>query len=104
MKNFIDIIHAKADKKILYTIHAIRQMNSEKRLISTEEVEEKIYKGSIIEEYPDDKRGHSCLINGRIKVRPIHVVCAPKDEYLAIITSYLPDPKLWNNEYTKRKK
>ena len=104
MKKFIDIIHEKADKKILYTIHAIRQMNSEKRLITTEEVEEKIYKGSIIEEYPDDKRGHSCLINGRIKARAIHVVCAPKDEYLAIITSYIPDQKIWNNEYTKRKK
>jgi hypothetical protein len=24
--------------------------------------------------------------------RAVHVVCSPKDEYLAIITAYLPDP------------
>jgi hypothetical protein len=27
--------------------------------------------------------------------RPIHVVCSPKDDYLAIITAYLPDEEQW---------
>ena len=39
----------------------------------------------MIEDYPEDVRGHSCLILGRGNHdRPIHVVCSPKDGYLAI--------------------
>ena len=35
--------------------------------------------------------------------RPIHVVCAPKDEYLAIITAYLPDPHEWAEGFRRRR-
>ena len=35
--------------------------------------------------------------------RPIHVVCAPKDEYLAIITAYLPDPHEWAEGFRQRR-
>ena len=34
--------------------------------------------------------------------RAIHVVCSPKDTYLAIITAYIPDPALWSDDFTKR--
>ena len=35
--------------------------------------------------------GHSCLLLGRGEEgRPIHVVCSAKDEFLAIITAYVP--------------
>ncbi|MCK5183159.1 MAG: DUF4258 domain-containing protein [Candidatus Heimdallarchaeota archaeon] len=104
MKNFRQIIIDKANKKILYTAHVIKQMNAGDRLISSDEVENKIYKGSMIEDYPEDTRGHSCLINSRINSRPIHVVCAPKDEYLAVITAYIPDVKKWDSEFKMRKK
>ena len=79
--------------RILYTPHAIKQMNAEERLITTKEVKEAILHGEIIEDYPDDKRGHGCLINAKVKNRNIHVVCAPKREYLAIITAYIPNAK-----------
>jgi hypothetical protein len=36
--------------------------------------------------------------------RPLHVVCSPKKEYLAIITAYVPDVQEWENNYKKRKK
>ena len=39
-----------------------------------------------------------------VESRPIHVVCAPKSEYLAIITAYLPDPNEWSGGYRVRKK
>jgi len=53
-------------------------------------------KGEIIEDYPEDPRGHSCLLLGKGTFeRPVHVLCAPKDEYLAIITAYLPDEEEW---------
>ena len=54
--------------RILYTPHAIKQMNAEERLITTKEVKEAILHGEIIEDYPDDKRGHSCLINAKLKI------------------------------------
>ena len=58
------IVKEAAQKRILYTTHALKQMNSEKRLILTKEIENKIFNGHIIENYPEDKRGYSCLING----------------------------------------
>ncbi len=60
------------------------------RMITTVEVEKVIEYGEIIEDYPEDARGKSCLM-AYIDHRPVHVVCTPKDEYLAIITAYIPD-------------
>ena len=34
--------------------------------------------------------------------RVVHVVCSPKDEYLAIITAYLPDPAHWSEDFRRR--
>ena len=53
-------------------------------------------KGVVIEDCPEDPRGHSCLMLGfGYKNRPIHVVCAPKEDYLAVITAYVPDSSEW---------
>jgi hypothetical protein len=72
-------------------------------MISTSEVETVIMTGEVIEDYPEDARGHSCLILGSVQgARPIHVVCSPKDEYLAIITAYLPDPIQWTSDFRER--
>jgi len=58
----------------------------------------------VIEDYPEDARGHSCLIFGYGDgERAIHVVCSPKEDYLAIITAYLPDPEQWEDNLRKRK-
>ena len=57
----------------------------------------------MIEDYPEDVRGHSCLILGfGDGTRPIHIVCSPKDEYLAIITAYLPDEDEWSDDFRVR--
>jgi hypothetical protein len=72
-------------------------------MISAHEVKQVILNGEVIEDYPEDVRGHSCLIFGYgSNQRPIHVVCSPKDEYLAIITAYLPEPDLWAQDFRKR--
>ncbi|MGI8668350.1 MAG: DUF4258 domain-containing protein [Aridibacter sp.] len=34
--------------------------------------------------------------------RPIHIVCSPKDEYLALITAYLPDEDEWSDDFRTR--
>jgi hypothetical protein len=51
----------------------------------------------VIEQYPDDKFGPSCLILGYTKAgRPLHVQCSyPSRPLLKIITIHQPDPTLW---------
>ena len=74
-------------------------------MISTLEVRKVIFEGEIIEDYPDDARGHSCLMLGYgDENRALHVVCAPKDEYLAIITTYVPDEEQWDEGFKNRRK
>ncbi len=84
--------------------HAVRQMSRTERMISTSEVRQVIERGELLEDYPEDARGHSCLILGYgDKQRPIHVVCSPKEQYLAIITAYYPEPSQWEDNFRKRK-
>lgn len=98
-----DKIITSANKKILFLPHAVRQMSRPDRMITTAEVRETVFFGEIIEYYPEDQRGESCLILHTKDKRVIHVVCAPKDEYLAIITAYLPAPEQWSSDYKMRK-
>jgi hypothetical protein len=93
-----------ATKRILFLPHAVRQMAQPERMISTADVRAVIANGEVIEDYLDDDRGHSCLMLAFVADRPLHVVCSPKDDYLVIITAYLPSDKEWEDNYRKRKK
>ncbi|MFQ5686051.1 MAG: DUF4258 domain-containing protein [Candidatus Scalindua sp.] len=102
---FIVRIREVLKRKVLYTLHALDEMNAEDELISKDEVREVILHGEIIEDYPEDKRGHSCLMLGFTQSeRPLHLVCAPKEEYLAIITVYIPSLKYWEDNFRLRRK
>jgi hypothetical protein len=93
-----------AAKRILFLPHALNQMNTPDRMITTQEVRVVVTQGQLIESYPKDVRGHSCLLLGYgDNRRPIHVVCAPKPDYLAIITAYLPSPAKWEADWQTRK-
>ncbi|WKZ17514.1 MAG: DUF4258 domain-containing protein [Candidatus Jettenia sp. CY-1] len=85
-----------------YSQHAVDQ--SIVRMISTKEVREAIEYGKIIENYPDDKYGPSCLIYGKTTHgRPIHIHCSyPTRPLIKIITVYEPDPALWINFEIRR--
>lgn len=88
---------------MLFLPHAVRQMSRPDRMISAAHVRKALEDGEIIEDYPADARGHSCLILGGGKDgRPIHIVCAPKDEYLAVITAYIPDEDQWSKDFRTR--
>jgi len=80
--------------------HAVER--SIEREITEKKVVEIVLSGEIIEEYPDDKYGPSCLIFGRIQSgRPIHVQCClPPTVW--VITLYDPDPDEWI-DFKKRK-
>ena len=78
-------------------------MSRPERLITTSEIRRVIELGEVIEDYPEDVRGHSCLMLGFGEAdRAIHLVCSPKDEYLAIITAYLPDAGEWSDDFRVR--
>ena len=97
-------VRSAASKRILYLRHAVDEMNSPEELITPDEVRATIFDGSIIEDYPEDARGHSCLMLGLgSNQRPLHVVCSPKEEYLAIVTVYLPDERRWETDWKTRK-
>jgi hypothetical protein len=100
----LEDVREAAQKRILFLPHAIRQMSRLERMISPLEVEAVVVNGELIEDYPHDPRGHSCLILGFGDTsRAVHVVCSPKDEYLAIITAYLPDPAQWSEDFRRRR-
>lgn len=72
-------------------------------MITTGDVRAVVFEGAVIEAYPDDPRGRSCLMLGWIRdERPVHVVCAPKGDYLAVITAYAPDSGQWSPDFTRR--
>ena len=78
-----------------FSKHAVDQ--SFIRGISVQEVREVFVAAEIIEDYPDDKYGPSCLIFGRTAVgRPLHVQCSyPSRPIVKIITLYEPDSERW---------
>ena len=104
-EKFTELVRRAAAQRILFTRHALDQMNKPDRLISDAEVREVVTQGEHIEDYPEDPRGHSGLFCHRtLKGRHIHVVCSPKTHYLAIITAYVPDVDVWDNQFRKRRK
>lgn len=91
--------------RILFLPHAVRQMSHAERMISPSDVRRAIRRGEVIEDYPGDTRGHSCLIMGEdLSGETIHIVCSPKLDYLAIITAYRPAEEEWSVDFRLRRK
>lgn len=94
--SLLDEIRRKvANSRFEFSKHAADQILV--RDIRVQEVREAIANGEIIEHYPDDKYGPSCLLLGFTRARrPVHVQCSyPSRPLLKIITVYEPDPDLW---------
>jgi hypothetical protein len=85
-----------------FTKHAADQ--SIIRRITVQEVREAISSGRIIEDYPEDKYGPSCLIMGfTFAQRILHIHCSyPSRPLVKIITVYEPDPGKWINFEIRR--
>jgi len=87
-----------------YSLHAVDQ--SILKRITRREIEEAIAEGEIIEDYPTDKYGPSCLVLGTTAAgRPLHIQCTcPSRQRVKIITLYDPDPREWSDFKTRRTK
>ena len=74
------------------------------------EIEAALMQGEILEAYPDDPRGESCLVLGYAGTKPIHAVLGwasirgENENTLRIITVYIPQPPKWDDSRTKGKR
>ncbi|MDL1897484.1 DUF4258 domain-containing protein [Anaerolineae bacterium CFX7] len=92
----IDAIQSKIQQgRFEFSKHAVDQ--SILRHITVKEMREAIANGQIIEDYPDDKYGPSCLVFGLTQSnRPLHIQCSyPTRPVVKIITLYEPDSNEW---------
>jgi hypothetical protein len=67
------------------------------RAISIDEIRQALSGVEILEHYPEDKYGPSCLVCGFTNSgRPLHIqVTHPDRNPMKIITVYEPDPERW---------
>ena len=85
-----------------FSKHAVD--NSILRHIGVQEVREAFANGAIIEDYPDDKYGPSCLVLGFTQGgRPLHIQCShPSRPLVKIITLYEPGGDEWADFRVRR--
>jgi hypothetical protein len=89
-------IRDKVDQNLFeFSKHAADRMIL--RHITMSELREAIQNGEVIEDYPQDKFGPSCLIFGYTnRNRPLHIQCSyPIRPLIKVITLYEPDPTEW---------
>ncbi len=95
-KRLIEELREKiASDQFEFSKHAVDQIIA--RRISVQELREVVEGGEVIEDYPDDKYGPSCLLFGTTATgRPLHVQCSyPSRQLVKVITLYEPEPERW---------
>lgn len=102
--NGVGWIRERANKKeFQLTGHAHKERQEE--IIETKEIREALVSCEILENYPDDPRGPSCLVLGYSGSRAIHVVCGrTKGDWLLVITVYIPRLPKWIKERKRAKR
>ncbi|HTG44254.1 MAG TPA: DUF4258 domain-containing protein [Verrucomicrobiae bacterium] len=86
-----------------YSLHAVRQMMA--RRITNDEIIQAILAGEVIEQYPDDKYGPSCLVFGIAASRRLHVHCTyPSWPLVKIITAYELNAAEWDETFRVRRR
>lgn len=85
------------------SIHADEEWFAEGLTIS--DLEAVLMDCEIIEQYPKDPRGESCLAAGFISPRiPVHVVCGRnRSGHWILITVYIPAMPKWRDPYARNK-
>ena len=90
------------------SIHAQQERLAENLDIG--DIEAAILSGEIIEDYPTDPRGPSCLVSGHAGSGPVHVVIGwayrktGDQPTLRVITVYIPKLPKWKDNRTRGKK
>jgi len=103
MAVFDDIQAKFLGREYEFSKHAVDMVVS--RDISVAEVEEAMAThGEIIEDYPNDKYGSSCLILCFTNAgRPLHLQCSYASRPIVkVITLYEPSPNFWTDFRTRK--
>ena len=95
------IREAFAKHDYVFTVHGSDR--AAKRAIRSTEIIQAVASGKVIEDYPDDKYGPSCLLLGyTANDRPLHIqVSYPPN--IRIITVYEPSDDDWEEDLETRK-
>ena len=88
--------------QINWSTHAHARM--QERNVSPSDVISCINTGVVIEQYPDAYPHPACLILGKRRNNTyIHTVVGYGDDFIWIITAYVPDDNEWTDEFSVRK-
>lgn len=101
----------------MYTIEDFQRLNFLDKMVITKHSRERfverdiliedvcnvIATGEIIKQYPDDHPFPSCLIYGHSRGKVIHIVASIDNNYIYIITGYIPSLDRWKNDLKTRK-
>ena len=85
------------------SIHADDERNADELTIT--DVEFALLRCEIIEQYPTDPRGKSCLVIGLTQQRKsIHIVCGKnRSGHLILVTIYVPSMPKWKDTHTSNR-
>lgn len=101
LPNFDELKQAFDEATYLMTAHASNR--AVERDIASSGIAEAVLAGEVIEDYPDDKYGLSCLLLGKTVIgRILHVQVSylPK---VKVITLYEPSADEWETDWKTRK-
>jgi len=85
---------------LLITAHAHQEMVEED--IVLDDVLSVLRHATVVENYPDHKRGPCCLVYGQNRTgRDLHVVCTTSLDIAIIITVYEPMPPKWQDPFRR---
>ena len=81
--------------------HAHNERQNEQ--ITIKEIEQSLLHGDIIETYPGDPRGESCLVAFGNQGKSLHVICGIRSDRLLVVTVYRPKSPVWTDYKTRAK-
>jgi len=92
-----------SERRLCVTLHARKEMDADS--VGIEALAQALASATaeIIEDYPEDQRGHSHLILAWLEgEEAVHVCCALHESELVIITVYRPDTQEWTQDMKGR--
>lgn len=102
-KIIVAIKTASKNNTVYWKDHIIQRMRQ--RGINVSEILSVLTDFQIIEVYNDDKPFPSYLLMGYAGTKPLHIVAGVNetDFEIHLITVYIPDDSIWENDYRRRK-
>ena len=91
------------NSELSLTLHAQIQITA--RRIAIREIRQALFsvEAEVIEDYPEDQRGPSCLVYGKAGDRVLHIHLS-QPPGIVVITAYEPDPARWEADLKTRKR